>query len=473
MVEVTAARIELGLKIEKSAVGGGDVVAVVEDGRHLGLGRSHGVRRGGLHRDAADVAVAREGVLHRRQRGDDPVVLVLRAAAALGPEEPDDLERHPVELHRLPDDRAAVPADERGRDGRAEQRHPVAGGVVGVGERGPGRHGVVVVDQVARRRAGEGGDGVRGAVVGRRHRRRADDRCHGDDVRGERRVHERLGVVQGQLRRPGAGAVVDGAGAAVPAAARRRTDPPRRGLRPAEPRLPRSRRPPPPPPTTGPTARAGGDGGDREGVAAERADRLLDGGARPGARGDQDDHRRDADDDPDIVSSERSLFASTPRTANRALSRMFTTSPPPRRRGVAAVARADRPRARRTGRARRASARTRFACSATSSSWVITTSVRPAEFRSSNSSSTLRGAGAVERAGGLVGQQQHRIRDDRPRDRDPLLLAARQLRRAVARPGAETDQLQRGQRPLPALRGPDPGIGHRQLDVADARTCAG
>ena len=78
----------------------------------------------------------------------------------------------------------------------------VAGGVVGVGERGPGRHGVVVVDQVARRGAGEGGDGVRGAVVGRRHRRRADDRGHGDDVRA------RASGPRAPRRRPGSAAGV-------------------------------------------------------------------------------------------------------------------------------------------------------------------------------------------------------------------------------------------------------------------------
>ena len=89
---------------------------------------------------------------------------------------------------------------------------------------------------------------------------------------------------------------------------------------------------------------------------------------------------------PDIVSSERSLFASTPRTANRALSRMFTTSPPPaRRRGGGPSG----PATRTSDRTRPSRIRTtRFARSATSSSWVITTSVRPAEFRSSNSSST-------------------------------------------------------------------------------------
>ena len=66
------------------------------------------------------------------------------------------------------------------------------------------------------------------------------------------------------------------------------------------------------------------------------------------------------------------------------------------------------------------------------------------------------GAVAVQGAGGLVGQQQHRLGGDRPGDGHPLLLAAGQLGRRVAQPVAETDQLQRGLRPRPALPGPTP-----------------
>ena len=45
----------------------------------------------------------------------------------------------------------------------------------------------------------------------------------------------------------------------------------------------------------------------------------------------------------------------------------------------------------------------------------------------------------VEVAGGLVGEHDLGLRDERARDRDALLLAARQLRRSVLEPVAQTD----------------------------------
>ena len=50
---------------------------------------------------------------------------------------------------------------------------------------------------------------------------------------------------------------------------------------------------------------------------------------------------------------------------------------------------------------------------------------------------------AVEVAGGLVGEQQRRVGDDRARDRDALLLAARELARVVVEAVAEPDDLER------------------------------
>ena len=77
---VTAARIELGLKIEKSGSFGRDVVAVRRGSSVTSdVRRVDRVRARRLHRDAGEVAVAGEGVLHGGQRGDHPVVLVLRA----------------------------------------------------------------------------------------------------------------------------------------------------------------------------------------------------------------------------------------------------------------------------------------------------------------------------------------------------------------------------------------------------------
>ena len=63
-----------------------------------------------------------------------------------------------------------------------------------------------------------------------------------------------------------------------------------------------------------------------------------------------------------------------------------------------------------------------------------------------------RGHVGVDIAGGLVRNQDLRTADYRPRDRDPLLLAARQGRR----------------RRMPALGQADPGehFAHRRLDIA-------
>ena len=52
----------------------------------------------------------------------------------------------------------------------------------------------------------------------------------------------------------------------------------------------------------------------------------------------------------------------------------------------------------------------------------------------------------VEVAGRFVGEQQRRARPERARDRDALLLAARQLRRIMVEPMAEPDRLQLGLR---------------------------
>src|SRR5581483_4340910 len=55
----------------------------------------------------------------------------------------------------------------------------------------------------------------------------------------------------------------------------------------------------------------------------------------------------------------------------------------------------------------------------------------------------LRARRAVEGRGGLVADDEARARDDRARDRDALLLAARELPRQRARPVAEPDLLER------------------------------
>ena len=59
----------------------------------------------------------------------------------------------------------------------------------------------------------------------------------------------------------------------------------------------------------------------------------------------------------------------------------------------------------------------------------------------------------VEVARRLVGEHDRRPPEQCPRDRDPLALAARQLRRHVAEPVAEPDPVERRARPLPPLGG--------------------
>ena len=77
-----------------------------------------------------------------------------------------------------------------------------------------------------------------------------------------------------------------------------------------------------------------------------------------------------------------------------------------------------------------------------------------------------RGA-AVERAGRLVGEQHFRVVDERPRDRDALLLSAGKLRRpvmhAVAKAHTRAGRSTRGDR----RSGCPAGIDHRQFDIAE------
>ena len=77
------------------------------------------------------------------------------------------------------------------------------------------------------------------------------------------------------------------------------------------------------------------------------------------------------------------------------------------------------------------------------------------------------GRGRVEVAGRLVGQEQRRLGHQRPGDRDPLLLAARELAGLVVGPVGEPDLCR-------ARPGPAPGArpGRRRCRRAAARRCA-
>ena len=80
---------------------------------------------------------------------------------------------------------------------------------------------------------------------------------------------------------------------------------------------------------------------------------------------------------------------------------------------------------------------------------------------------STRGA-AVEGAGRLVGEDEARLVDERARDRDALLLAAGELRRAMMRAIGEADAGERRHAPCSRrVRAVDAGIDHRQLDIAE------
>ena len=71
----------------------------------------------------------------------------------------------------------------------------------------------------------------------------------------------------------------------------------------------------------------------------------------------------------------------------------------------------------------------------------------------------------VEVARRLVGHEDRRIRDERPRDRHTLLLPAAQLARSMPGAVAEADPVEHGQGAIPAVGARDPLIEERDLDV--------
>src|SRR5438874_241147 len=90
----------------------------------------------------------------------------------------------------------------------------------------------------------------------------------------------------------------------------------------------------------------------------------------------------------------------------------------------------------------------------------------------SNPSSTARSAENRNTATAtlrLVSEQQRRIRDDRPRDRDALLLSARELPRVVLLAIGQPDDAERRHHVLAALFLGERGQQQRQLDVLERR----
>src|SRR5262249_41266865 len=79
----------------------------------------------------------------------------------------------------------------------------------------------------------------------------------------------------------------------------------------------------------------------------------------------------------------------------------------------------------------------------------------------------LRAGGAVEVAGGLVGRGRRGVREDRPRARGPLLLAAGERGRLRAEPVAEPEPLEGGGGPGDTLLPPDALVEERRRDVVE------
>ena len=106
----------------------------------------------------------------------------------------------------------------------------------------------------------------------------------------------------------------------------------------------------------------------------------------------------------------------------------------------------------------------RRAWAATSSSWVMTTNVRPSLASVVEQGQHRLGVGRVEVACRLVAEQQPRRAEQRPRDRHALLLPARHLGGQEVAPVPHPDLLQRGLRaglPVAAVaRGVDVGEHH-------------
>ena len=71
----------------------------------------------------------------------------------------------------------------------------------------------------------------------------------------------------------------------------------------------------------------------------------------------------------------------------------------------------------------------------------------------------------VERAGRLVGEQEPRPVRERPRDRDPLALPARERARRTPSPMRDRAVLEQLHRPRLALGAAEPAAHHRQLHV--------
>ena len=110
---------------------------------------------------------------------------------------------------------------------------------------------------------------------------------------------------------------------------------------------------------------------------------------------------------------------------------------------------------------------TRRAWWATSSSWVMSTIVRPSALRWSNTANTSPVHFESRLPVGSSASTSDGSRHERPGDGDALLLAAGELRRQVVDPIGEPDGTQRGFGPLALAAAAHPRVDERELDVGE------
>ena len=114
---------------------------------------------------------------------------------------------------------------------------------------------------------------------------------------------------------------------------------------------------------------------------------------------------------------------------------------------------------------------TRCACAATSCECVMTMTVWPLRESSFEQREHFDAALAVERAGRLVGEDDLAAVHERARDRDALLLAARELVRLVLEALGEPERARAALRRARGARPADmPGVDRGHLDVLASRS---
>ena len=108
--------------------------------------------------------------------------------------------------------------------------------------------------------------------------------------------------------------------------------------------------------------------------------------------------------------------------------------------------------------------------SATSGLCVTSTNVVPVSvLMRRRVADDLLGRRGVQVAGRLVAEDDRRVVDERPRDRDALLLSAGQLARGMAHPVAQADEVEQPPRLLDGASARHARVLRRERDVLQRR----